>query len=161
LKLALAVLICLGAGPMARADTPPPPPAAVPGPTSTAAAATPDAAASPSEKAPAPPQGAPASSSAAPSTASTAGESPKPAAAAESPKPAAAADPRVKQLLAQGYRPQMQNGQTLYCRTQEVIGSRLASKRVCGTVDELQSREQNYKDAAQSAQQHQLNPLGN
>ena len=152
------MLICLGAGSIALADTPPPPAAA-------ASSLTPPSVAAPeSEKTPAAPQLAPAAAAAAPSQlapASAATAPPAAAPAGESPKPAAATDPRVKQLLAKGYRPETRNGEKLYCKTEEVIGSRIAAKRVCGTVDELQNREQNYKDAAQSAQQHQLNPTGN
>jgi hypothetical protein len=150
MRFAVAMLICLGVGPIALADAPPPPPTP---PAAAASSLTPASAAAPeSERTQAPPQVAPASAAAAPATASP---------AAESPKPAATTDPRVKQLLAKGFRPETRNGEKVYCKTEEVIGSRIATKRVCGTVDELQSREQNYKDAAQSAQQHQLNPTGN
>ena len=149
MRLAVAMLACLGVGSIALSDTPPPTP-----PAAAASTLTPASAAAPeSEKTQAPPVVAPASAAAAPPSAS--------APTGESPKPAAATDPRVKQLLAKGYRPETRNGEKVYCKTEGELGSRIAAKKVCGTVDEWQSRVQNYKDAAQSAQQHQLNPMGN
>ena len=64
----------------------------------------------------------------------------------------------MKQLLAKGYRPETRNGEKVYCKTEGELGSRIATKKVCGTVDEWQSREQDSKDAAARVQLHQLNP---
>jgi hypothetical protein len=142
------MLICFGAVPIALADTPPPPP--TPPAAAASSPAPPSAAPAEPEKTPVPPEVAPASAAAvAPSASAPAGESPK---------PAATIDPRVKQLLAKGYRPATRNGEIMYCKTEQELGSRIAAKKVCGTVDELQSRVQDSKDAAERVQLHQLNP---
>ena len=65
------------------------------------------------------------------------------------PKPVASAphetttaiDPREKSLRLKGYRQEMRHGEKMYCRNEEVLGSRLAGRKVCGTVEELQQRE--------------------
>ena len=136
MRLVVAMLTCFGVGPIALADTPilTPPPAA-------ASSLTPPSPAVP-ESVPAP---------AAPTASGT----------GESPKAAATPDHREQLLMARGYRAEMLNGEKVYCKTEQVLGSRIAVKKVCGTVEALQTREQLSKDAAERAQQHQLNPTGN
>jgi hypothetical protein len=134
MRLAVAMLACLGVGSIALSDTPPPTP-----PAAAASTLTP-------------------ASPAAPEPEKTAAPPPAAAPTGESPKPAAATDPRVKQLLAKGYRPETRNGEKVYCKSEGELGSRIATKKVCGTVDEWQSREQDSKDAAARVQLHQLNP---
>jgi hypothetical protein len=158
MRLAVAMLACLGVGSIALSDTPPPtPPAAAASTLSPASPAAPE-----SEKAPAPPEVASASAATAPPEVASASAATAPPSASaptgESPKPAAATDPRVKQLLAKGYRPETRNGEKVYCKTEGELGSRIAAKKVCGTVDEWQSRVQDSKDAAERVQLHQLNP---
>jgi hypothetical protein len=72
----------------------------------------------------------------------------------------AAIDPREKILRLKGYRLEMRRGEKLYCRSEEVLGSRLAGRRVCGTVDELQQREHLSQEMVESAQRTQLNTTG-
>jgi len=72
----------------------------------------------------------------------------------------AAIDPREKILRSKGYRLEVRNGEKMYCRSEEVLGSRLAGRKVCGTVDELQEREHLSRDMAESAQRTQLNVTG-
>ena len=135
MRYAVAMLACFGLGPIVFADTPTPTPP------------------------PAPSEAAPASAAAeAPSAAAAA---PTASASGESPKPAATTDHREQLLQAKGYRLETRNGEKVYCKTEQVLGSRIAGKTVCGTVNEWQSREQLSKDMAQSAQQHQLTPTGN
>jgi hypothetical protein len=53
-------------------------------------------------------------------------------------------DPDVKQLLLAGYKPEMHNGEKVYCRYEDETGSRLSRKRVCGSVQQVKSAvEQN------------------
>jgi hypothetical protein len=135
MRLVVAMLTCFGVGPIALADTPTPtpPPAAV-------SSLTPPSPAVP-ESVPAP--------------------APTASATGESPKAAATPDHREQLLMARGYRAEMLNGEKVYCKTEQVLGSRIAAKKVCGTVEALQSREQDSKNVAERIQQHQLNPVGN
>ena len=43
-----------------------------------------------------------------------------------------------KALLNAGYRPEMQHGQKVWCRREEVLGSRTEGRRVCGTADQIE-----------------------
>ena len=42
-----------------------------------------------------------------------------------------------KLLLDAGWRPEMQHGQKVWCRREEVHGSRIEGRRVCGTADQI------------------------
>ena len=55
---------------------------------------------------------------------------------------------------------EMRHGEKMYCRNEEVLGSRLAGRKVCGTVAELESREHLSQEMAGNAQRQQLNPTG-
>ncbi|HXY76551.1 MAG TPA: hypothetical protein VEH54_06555 [Steroidobacteraceae bacterium] len=144
MRLVIGVLACLSAFALstAFADPPAPQPAATPAPTT--GSALPAAA-----NAPAAP--ATAQSSASPATA--------PATAAA--KPAATTDnPGAKRLLAEGYRPETQNGRTVYCRKETTPGSRLPAK-VCGNEDDLlRSATQGQQDL-QKIQRSGASPQGN
>jgi hypothetical protein len=90
-----------------------------------------------------------------------------PAAAATPPTPSAAGasheaavDPREKNLRAKGYRLEMRRGEKMYCRNEEVMGSRLGGRKVCGTVEQLLDREHLSQEMAGNAQRQQLNPTG-
>jgi hypothetical protein len=72
----------------------------------------------------------------------------------------AAIDPREKMLKLKGYRLEMRNGEKMYCRSEEVLGSRLGGRKTCGTVDALLEREHMSRELAESAQRQQLNPTG-
>ena len=88
-------------------------------------------------------------------------EAPSTASAASTSHDAAAAvDPREKMLKARGYHVEMRHGEKLYCRSEEVLGSRVPGKKICGTADELQDREHSSKEMTESAQRMQLNPTG-
>jgi hypothetical protein len=118
----LAVLMWLGAGALSVsfADTPAAPPA--PAAAAPAAPATSAPAITPSAAAPVA-----AEAHAAPTTA-----------AKSSDTPASTAPPdEEKRLLAAGYKPEMHGGVKLFCRSEQQIGSRLATKKVCGTPEQL------------------------
>ena len=72
----------------------------------------------------------------------------------------AAVDPREKMLKLKGYRLEMRNGEKMYCRSEEVLGSRVGGRKICGTVDALLEREHLSRELAESAQRQQLNPTG-
>ena len=107
--------------------------------------------------------------SAAPAT-SAATAAPAPAAASSTPAsqpaptktlsaPALSAD--EQRLLSQGYKPQMRNGEKIYCRREAQLGSRIPDVQHCGTVTQLKDATLNGQDYAQKAQRTQLNPAGN
>jgi len=54
----------------------------------------------------------------------------------------------------------MRHGDKMYCRNEDVLGSRVAGRKVCGTVEELETREQLSKEMLGNAQRQQLNPSG-
>jgi hypothetical protein len=148
MRLVIGMLACMGAGAIALADTPPPTPTqpAASGATTAPSAPPPAAVAAPAlVAAPAP------AAAATPPTASVAGASHE---------AIAAVDSREKNLRAKGYRLEMRRGEKMYCRTEEVMGSRLGGKKVCGTVEQLLDRERLSQEMAGNAQRQQLNPTG-
>ena len=74
--------------------------------------------------------------------------------------PAAAAtpaiDPEERRLLAQGYRMQMRHGEKVFCRREEVLGSRLEGKMNCSTAQQLKSTQDQAQEAAQRLQRQNL-----
>jgi uncharacterized protein involved in type VI secretion and phage assembly len=100
---------------------------------------------------------------AAPATPATAVATP--AAQADASKGAEAAktqsaelDAQAKRLRAAGYKPKVQNGQTVYCRKEAVVGSRFPQE-VCGSAESIDKVTQNGKDLADDVQRKQANPL--
>ena len=140
MRLVIGILAFVGAGAMALADPPPP------APTQSAAATT------------TPPQSA--ATNATPHQSATTTATPPAPVASPSHETTAAIDPREKGLRAKGYRLETRNGEKMYCRSEEVLGSRLAGRKVCGTVSELDQREHLSRDMAENAQRMQLNPTG-
>jgi hypothetical protein len=69
-------------------------------------------------------------------------------------------DPLEKHLLAEGYHPEMQNGQKVYCRKEATLGSRLGGQRSCGTADQIKLREDQTKESVNKAQRASVNPKG-
>jgi hypothetical protein len=93
-----------------------------------------------------------------------------PAAAVPSPAASQAAAPKTaapalssdeQRLLSQGYKPQMRNGEKIYCRREAELGSRIPAAQHCGTVAQLTTATQDGKDFTQQAQRTQINPTGN
>ncbi|HXO65089.1 MAG TPA: hypothetical protein VN882_10345 [Steroidobacteraceae bacterium] len=63
-----------------------------------------------------------------------------------------------KQLLVQGYTPEMRNGTKMWCKRQEQTGSRLGSHvKTCGTATELAMRQ---REAQQQFQQEMPGTYG-
>ncbi|MGA7824590.1 MAG: hypothetical protein WCA14_10360, partial [Steroidobacteraceae bacterium] len=55
-----------------------------------------------------------------------------------------------KQLLAQGYTPEMHNGTKTWCKREDQIGSRLGSRvKTCGTAAELALRQREAQEQFQ------------
>jgi hypothetical protein len=98
--------------------------------------------------------------SAAPAAAATAAQSG--AASATTP---AAADPKaaatlsdaatvaqIHRLRSAGYKPQIKNGETQWCKAQMETGSRLTHVNVCGTADQIEQSIQDAKDTVEKIQ---------
>jgi len=135
MRIMVAIMACIGCGggTLALADpaagTPPAAPSAQP---ATPAAATSSAT--------------PAASSATATQNSTAAP---PAAAAAQAQSDEAAD--EKRLRAAGYKSEMHNGEKIWCRKEESLGSRLAAQRNCGTASSLaKSMQDNQRNVADS-----------
>ena len=123
-----------------------------------------DPVSAPSTAAPAPAASAPAApvapttqAPAARVTSAPAGAAPASAASAANPE----FDSKEKALIAEGYRVQVRNGTRVFCKHEQVLGSRLGGVESCGTVEEVMTREQMSRQLTQHAQQYQTNPKGN
>jgi hypothetical protein len=73
-----------------------------------------------------------------------------PAEPAKPEKPAAAAlEEQTKRLRAMGYKPEVQNGVTVFCRKETPMGTRF-EKKICGNGDEIERNAQAARDALQN-----------
>jgi len=131
MRLVVGLLAFAGAMNLALADDPP------------AAPAAPAASASPAAPA-----------AAAPAAAAASAAQPA-AAAAKATADKATVDKDIQHFTQEGFKPEMRHGQELYCRKETVIGSRLASQRICGTIDELKMMEMQSRSSMEQAQQRQ------
>ena len=59
---------------------------------------------------------------------------------------------QTKALRLAGYKPEVRNGQTLYCRREAQLGTRFDSK-VCGTIEDIERSIQNSQELASRIQQ--------
>ena len=76
-----------------------------------------------------------------------AAEPASPAPAATDKKPdKAALTPGEKNLLRQGYRLEVRNGEKLFCRSEDTLGSRLHEHKVCGTEESISHRAEANND---------------
>jgi hypothetical protein len=133
-----------------------PPGQAAPAGPADPAAATP----APSESIPAPTTGdaGHASASEPKTSAATAGSAPlpapsqatAPAAASKSGKPELT--PEEHRLVNQGYKLEMHNGQKIFCRREQELGSRVSPIKTCGTAEQLKFVIQQNKDELRSLQ---------
>lgn len=135
MRLVVGLLACAGAVNLAFANDPPAAPAAP-------AASTPATATAPASSA---------AATTAPATAASAANAAQTAAAAAKPE----VDKDIQHFTQQGYKPEMRHGQEVYCRKETVIGSRLASQKICGTIDELKMMEMQSRSNMEQAQQRQ------
>ena len=140
MRIAVGLLACLGAciANLAFADDPPAAPAGAPAPAAVSATATPAT---------------PASAVAATQPASPAKPTPAVVVTAD-------LDSKEKHFLAEGYKVEMHHGQKLYCRREEVLGSRLGAQKNCSTVEQLEQTEQDAHRALDRATFQQNNPAG-
>ncbi len=65
-----------------------------------------------------------------------------------------------KHFLSEGYKMEMHNGEKVFCRREEQLGSRLGAQKVCGTAQQLQATEREAQAAYQRGQSQQNNPSG-
>ena len=133
MRIAIALLTLLGAAAAAQADQPAATPAAAPSSAVPAAAATSAAASSAADSAAKPSvtvQGTPVE------------------------------DPLEKHFLSEGYKMEMRNGEKVFCRREEQIGTRLGGAKVCGTVQELNLREREAQQVVNKSMMQQNNPSG-
>jgi hypothetical protein len=91
-------------------------------------------------------------------------QSSAPAPAAEAPKSTVVVqgeqDVLERHFQSEGYKEEMLNGEKVFCRREDRMGSRLGSRKVCSTAQQLQATEQEAQSAYQSGQTHQTNPSG-
>jgi|HubBroStandDraft_5_1064220.scaffolds.fasta_scaffold419309_2 hypothetical protein len=135
----LSLILGVGAISAAAADEPATPPAA-PSPVAPASAA-----AEPRPTTPA----APAAIPTAPVTATAAVPAAAATPASTIAKPPESTDPKERHLLAEGYKSEMRNGDRVFCRKEQVLGSRLGGQKVCGNADDLIAREEMDKANAE------------
>ena len=64
----------------------------------------------------------------------------------------------TRHFLAEGYKPEMHNGEQVFCRKETALGSRLAPLKNCGTIEQLKLAEQKSKAGVYDAQRQQINP---
>jgi len=69
-------------------------------------------------------------------------------------------DPREKILLRMGFRPRMQNGQKVFCKREQQLGSRVEGTMLCGTVDHLMTEFRLSREAIDQTQRYGTNPQG-
>ena len=67
---------------------------------------------------------------------------------------------KEKHLLAEGYKSEMRNGDKVFCRKEEVLGSRLGGQKVCGNADNLVAREQMDKENAERTERQGRSGFG-
>jgi len=133
------VLACIGVGGISLALADPS--------TTTSAPSAPSAPAAPS----APTAAAPAAAPVAPAPAT-----PQAARAAAA---TAAIDPEERHLLAEGYRMQMRHGEKVFCRREEVLGSRLEGKMSCTSAAQLKATRDLAREAVERAQRQPTNKM--
>ncbi len=86
-----------------------------------------------------------------------------PVAAAASSTPATAPNNQQvieKHLISTGYKPEMQRGQKVFCRKEQIIGSHLGATKVCGTADELTLAEHNAREYTEQVQRSTIPQSG-
>jgi hypothetical protein len=142
-------MLCLNAGAISLvlADPPTNAPAAPPtaAQAADAPAGAPDTPPAPAVTAPPPP---------------TAGTSPAAKRATPAPAVAPTVDPYEKHFLAEGYRLEMHNGTKMFCRSEEVLGSRLGGLKVCSTLDQLKATETGTQESIERWQRTGAAPTG-
>ncbi len=85
-----------------------------------------------------------------------------PAPQTASPPAAAKADvdPDEKRILGQGYEPEMHNGEKVFCRREEELGTRLGGVKHCGTIAQLKAEHAELRESVEKAQRTSVMPQG-
>ncbi|HET9331778.1 MAG TPA: hypothetical protein VFO23_14730 [Steroidobacteraceae bacterium] len=94
---------------------------------------------------------------AAPATSATPA-APKVAAPAAS--TSAAEEERERHFLSEGYRLEMRNGEKVFCRREEMLGSRLGAQKVCASALQLTETERQAKASMDGSVMQHSNPTG-
>ena len=85
---------------------------------------------------------------------------PSPATTPAAPKAATPElSPAESRLINLGYKPQMRNGEKVYCRREAPMGSRISSGQHCGTVAELEATTQVSREGLERSQRNTVNPM--
>ena len=157
MRLVVSVLACVGVSGISIALADPPTDAASANPPAAAPAATPPAAAAPAAAAPAKPADpAAAAKPVAPSAAPAATEHAAPVVVS-----AAEMDQEEKHFLSEGYKVEMRNGEKVYCRREQVLGSHLGGQKQCASGQQLMFIEKDSARQAEHAQHNQTSSPGN
>jgi hypothetical protein len=168
MRFVVGVLACIGVGgiSLALADpsTTPSTPSAPSAPTTPSAPTAAAPAAAPVVPAPVTPQAAPVT--AASTTPALAAHAASAAAPAQDNKPAVIVqgtpefDTMEKHFLAEGYKLEMRNGDKVFCRREEQLGSRLGGQKVCSTALQLMVTERQAQASVDKSMMQQHNPAG-
>ncbi len=62
--------------------------------------------------------------------------------------------------MAEGYKPEMRNGEKVFCRREQTLGSRLSEAKHCATAEQLKISQQETHDVIEKIQRTQKNPAG-
>jgi hypothetical protein len=54
----------------------------------------------------------------------------------------------------------MRNGQKVFCRREQVLGSRLGEAKHCATIEQLKVSERESRTFTEEAQRHRITPEG-
>lgn len=65
-----------------------------------------------------------------------------------------------KHFLAEGYKLEMRHGEKYFCRSEDTLGSRLGSAKVCSTAQQLNATERDAKASVDRNMMQQHNPSG-
>jgi|HubBroStandDraft_4_1064222.scaffolds.fasta_scaffold140085_3 hypothetical protein len=142
IMIGLVTCLCMGEWSQALANDPP-----AQAPTSVQSGQSPPAAASAATP----------SATTAPASSSSAASA---SAATPPAKPADDGDADDKYLRQQGYKREVRNGQTYYCRSEVVVGSRFQNK-VCGSSEQLTSaRRQAQANVSKAQSVYVPGPVG-
>jgi len=144
MRSSIGILAFIGFGAVSAALADPSAPA-----TATTATAAPAAAA---------PATAPAQPAAATPASSPTPAAPKAAAAASS--TSSAEEEREHHFLSEGYRLEMRNGEKVFCRREETLGSRLGAQKVCSSALQLTETERQAKASVDGSVMQHSNPTG-
>jgi hypothetical protein len=65
-----------------------------------------------------------------------------------------------KKLRSQGYKPEVHNGNTVYCRKETQLGSHFESK-TCGSPEQIVRAQQDSKETLEKIQREERGPVSN